>query len=422
VKGPFLGIALKSRHHNVTLIFYSTLEGVIYYTLPAKRRMFSYLTKVLGLTRPPVFIVGRFRSGTTALWNLLRVQPEVLGIYEPLHDALPDHLRTEFPADPTHLGVTDYFREMRPYRNQILERYRPEFGATRLALAGREEFPELKLFLEALAGLTKTRVPVIKCARMDYQLAWLRRNFPEAPIIYIHRNPREQWLSMAAKAAPGCVRERRLPVFQTEVFAASLMFCLPELMSPATECSYERAYYLWRVSHAMGQKYADLCVDFDHEFRPENDKLLAKIGRLARVPIPRRSMETLVSGQITRRENELGAGVPFAEIEERCEAVLERRGLLRAIRDGAVDEAWPVARDCPVENIREAVDGLSLEIAQKQHGWMQAEAALTQAREIMRFALGRMAGIEEEVQRLRANSPATMGANSPTEEAAAPRE
>src|SRR5690348_9121883 len=63
-------------------------------------------------TPAPVFITGRFRSGSTLLWNIFRSVPGCRAYYEPLNERRWfDPSRRGERIDRTHLGVEDYWRE-----------------------------------------------------------------------------------------------------------------------------------------------------------------------------------------------------------------------------------------------------------------------------------------------------------------------
>jgi len=335
----------------------------------------------------PVFIVGRFRSGTTALWNILRHSDEAFAMYEPLHDTLATHLDHPAAPDATHRGVADYFHELRQHREQVLSLYRMGFGATRLALAAKDSYPELKTYLTALINLAGEKIPVLKCVRLDFRLAWLRKQFPHAKIIYIVRDPREQWISMAAKDNADLKVPRWLSVYQGSTFAANLMFYLPEIMGGDGQHSYERAYYLWRISQVIGQKYADLYVDFDREFLTADPALFARLTSLTGIPIPPAVIAEYLRRDIPRRASAVNINVPFVKIEQRCEAVLERRGLLQAIKDDVLYDHWPLAPDLTTAQITEAVDSLSLATSREQQHTQEVDAALADARRCLQEEL-----------------------------------
>src|SRR5205807_1818767 len=59
-----------------------------------------------------VFITGRFRSGSTLLWNLFRNAPNVTAYYEPLNERRWFDPRARGDrVDRTHRFVAEYWRE-----------------------------------------------------------------------------------------------------------------------------------------------------------------------------------------------------------------------------------------------------------------------------------------------------------------------
>ena len=125
-----------------------------------------------------IFISGRFRSGTTILWNIFRLSGLVRTYYEPLHDNLIDYINAEACADPTHRGVKEYFREYRDIMDGLKVLHKPTFGVSRLCLGSKESFPELKEYLDFLASAAVGTIPLFKFVRADFRLPWLRSNYP----------------------------------------------------------------------------------------------------------------------------------------------------------------------------------------------------------------------------------------------------
>jgi hypothetical protein len=210
---------------------------------------------------------------------------------------------------------------------------------------------------------------------------------------------------MAAKDNADLKVPRWLSVYQGGVFAANLMFVLPELMGGDGQHAYERAYYLWRISQVIGQKYADLYVDFDREFLAADPALFAQLSTLTGLPIPLPVIDEFLRRDIPRRASEEKVHVPFAKIEQRCEAVLERRGLLRAIQEGALDRHWPLASDLSPAQITEAVNSLSLASSREQQHTLEVDAVLAQARLALQEAHAHAATLQVELDRARMTQP-----------------
>jgi hypothetical protein len=311
----------------------------------------------------PVFIVGRFRSGTTALWNVFRQSPHVFAVYEPLHDQLLMRLRSVLPVDPSHHRVSDYFKELRPHFDRIAAVHRREFATARLALGGEDDHPELKEYISTLISLAGHQRAVLKFVRADFRLPWLKRNFPDAIILYIWRNPRDQWISMLGKHAEEWANLPRVNAFYLNTFSSSLISYLPDLMSPEMRHSYASAYLLWRISKALGERYSDRCIDFDTSFSAKNKHLFDDLEQLTGVALGDKAVATVQRPDGGPRWPRYADQVPFPELERKCEIVLSQSGLLKAIAAGDLDTAWPSEKGARWDCVREAVECLNLDFS-----------------------------------------------------------
>jgi len=306
-----------------------------------------------GAPKRPIFITGRFRSGTTVLWQILRRIPSTRTFFEPLHDNLLAHIAADAPPDPSHVGVTDYFAEYAG-REAVLALHDPSFGTERLCLARGEEHGRLERYLRALVGSCGEARPVLKCVRADFRLPWIRRILPDATIVSIRRDPRDVWASMLAHTPP----ERRLDPwlntgYDLSICAAALLPSLPAVAARSFGSSYETAYLLSRVSEAVARRYADLVIDYAGDLQADTAGTLA---RLLEVTGLSGVAPSSLAAHVVPREgghwSVYAESVPFAEIERHGDELLRRSGLLEAIATDALDEGrWPQAGsiETPVE-------------------------------------------------------------------------
>src|SRR5262249_14305528 len=145
-----------------------------------------------------VFITGRFRSGSTLLWNLFRMADGFTSYYEPLNE------RRWFDAsargdrvDPTHRGVSDYWKEYTGLE-ELGRYYCADWIRRNLYMDERHWDPDLLAFVRLLCERAAGR-PVLQFNRVDFRLAWLRHHFPAARIVHLYRHPRDQWCSHIQK-------------------------------------------------------------------------------------------------------------------------------------------------------------------------------------------------------------------------------
>src|SRR5262245_28303222 len=140
-----------------------------------------------------VFITARFRTGSTLLWNIFRHVTNCVSYYEPLSERrLFDPAVRGDRVDPTHRGISDYWRE----DDDMLELgqwHRADWTTRSLVLNGSDWCPDLRAYLDRLIERAVPRRAVIQENRIDFRLAWIRRQFPGATILHLYRHPRDQW-------------------------------------------------------------------------------------------------------------------------------------------------------------------------------------------------------------------------------------
>src|SRR5207249_2845626 len=127
----------------------------------------------------PIFITGRFRSGSTLLWNLFRHVEGITSYYEPFNERRWfDEATRGDRVDPTHLHVTEYWSEYAGL-SELSNYYDERWIDTELFM---DEFcwnPNMERFVSLLVDRVKGRA-VLQFNHIDFRLQWFRRTFPEA--------------------------------------------------------------------------------------------------------------------------------------------------------------------------------------------------------------------------------------------------
>jgi hypothetical protein len=141
-----------------------------------------------------VIMTGRFRSGSTLLWNLFRQAGGFTAYYEPLNERrwFDPAVRGD-QTDATHRNVTDYWHE---YEGLELlgQFYREDWIRRDLLMDENSWDPDLRSYVDMLIDQAIGR-PALQFNRIDFRLPWFRRHYPNATFIHIYRHPRDQWCS-----------------------------------------------------------------------------------------------------------------------------------------------------------------------------------------------------------------------------------
>jgi len=277
----------------------------------------------------PIFIVGRFRSGSTLLWNIYDRAEGCRAYYEPLHDNLPAHIRYTPPME-SHRGVEDYWRSYRPIEQEIEKRHRPAFGLTRLVLEADDHWPDLEKYIRFLIDAAGDDTPVLQFNRADFRLQWLKARFPMARIVYLHRDVRESYYSMVRHLLPRYTDDpNRANVYELIEWCASLRDVFPFVADAAIQTLYQRHVYLWKLSRLMGERMAGCVLSFDSDLIVNQGA--AAFAKLVEAGCfdPSRIDEaaSLIQPIDTGSWSLLHEEPWFEAVESRCEQVLDELGL-----------------------------------------------------------------------------------------------
>ncbi len=203
-----------------------------------------------------VFLIGRFRSGTTALWQLFDRLPQYTAWYEPLHPNLPAAIKYIRPQ-ASHRGVDDYWSSYRKLPAPLNKYWRRDFSTSRLYLEPDMPWPALKRYIDWLIECSPG-TPVLQFNRMDLRIGWLKRQYPDARIIAIRRQPYPLWLSTRAHLSEQLQADESHPdAYELMQWSNVLAADFPFLAPRTGRHSYFRHYALWRLSTLMADAWAD---------------------------------------------------------------------------------------------------------------------------------------------------------------------
>ncbi|MCB1603569.1 MAG: sulfotransferase [Gammaproteobacteria bacterium] len=213
-----------------------------------------------------IFISGRFRSGTTMLWNIFNNLPQYMAWYEPLHTNLISQIEYVKPKED-HIGVYDYWKNYRHLEN--LKKYHShKFGQDRLFMEKHENWTELEEYISYLIKNSEDKIPVLQFNRMDLRLSWLKNNFPNSIIINIQRHPYPQWISCRKHIKNEILKNKESyeDAYDLMQWAVDLSEKFPMLQKSGSRNGYFRHYFIWKLSQSVADSHADLKLKLEEDF------------------------------------------------------------------------------------------------------------------------------------------------------------
>ena len=214
-----------------------------------------------------VFITGRFRSGSTLLWNLFRHVAGVTSYYEPFNERrwFDPHSRGD-EVDRTHLGVDDYWAEYDGL-TELGQYFDPRWKFRQLYMPAAAWNLPMQRYIETMIARARGRA-VLQFNEVDFRLGWLRARFPTVPILHVYRHPRDQWCSTllgAARSAAQCRLREFAPMdgFYLLSWARDLRYAFPFLTLTEDAFAYELYYQIWLLSFRLGQLQASASFAFE---------------------------------------------------------------------------------------------------------------------------------------------------------------
>ena len=284
------------------------------------------------LEQEPIFITGRFRSGSTLLWNLFRHIPGTTAYYEPFNERRWfDSASRGVRVDPTHRNVSEYWKEYDGL-DELGPYFRESWKFEHLYMPHWAWNPAMRRYIEVLIERAAGR-PVLQFNEVDFRLAWLRVQFPRAKILHIFRHPRDQWCStiqgkVCTPSSTLCDFER-LDGFYLLAWGRDLRRAFPFVSLESTAHPYELFYQLWKLSYLFGRHHADHSLAFEDLLSEPRRTLDAA---LASVEVAGYDLETLlglIEPVSVGRWKDYAEEAWFAAIERRVDAALDEysRGL-----------------------------------------------------------------------------------------------
>ena len=275
-----------------------------------------------------VFVTGRFRSGSTLMWNIFRHVPGVTSYYEPFNERRWFDLagRGE-KVDQTHLGISNYWSE---YDNlsELGQYFSPEWKFRNLYMSGSAYDASMQRYIETMI-LRASGKSVLQFNEVDFRLGWLRAWFPRVPIIHIFRHPRDQWCSTLQEAAQTAARCKIRDFAQYDGFyllswARDLSHVFPFLSLEPDAFAYELYYQVWKLSYLFGRRYSELSVKLE-DLISDPGAMIRRILDVAGMrEVDAEPLLPLVSPVRTCKWRECADADWFSEIESRVDHAVAR--------------------------------------------------------------------------------------------------
>lgn len=215
-----------------------------------------------------IFITGRFRSGSTLLWNLFRQLKSVTAFYEPLNERRwfdPQHRGQH--VDATHQGVTNYWLEYNGLE-QLGKVFNNNWHDHHLYMDGCFWDGALREYISRLIEHAPGYA-VLQFNRVDFRLPWLKKYFPKAKIVHLMRHPRDQWCSTLGKSYTFGPQSGSLDDFTAHdnyylrIWIDDLRHQFPFLADEIHQHPYRSFYFLWKLSYLFAAEYADCFVKLE---------------------------------------------------------------------------------------------------------------------------------------------------------------
>lgn len=212
-----------------------------------------------------VFVTSRFRSGSTALWNAFRENKACTAYYEPFNERqwFNPEVRGSH-TDSTHLGVNDYWTEYNDLEDAG-NFYQEKWIREDLLMDENSWNQDMLSYIDFLIESTN-KTPVFQFNRVDFRLQWLKKHYPNAKIIHLYRNPRDQWCSFLTDKTllnKDDVAHTYKDGFYLNSWCNDLKTHFPFLSEKETPHPYGRFYYLWKLSYLYGKQFSDISIQYE---------------------------------------------------------------------------------------------------------------------------------------------------------------
>lgn len=272
--------------------------------------------------------MGRFRSGSTLVWNLFRNTPGYTAYYEPFHPHLLQHIGSARVSE-NHAGVSgSYWRE---YACLVdFESYfDPRFAYRQLSMEEDTSGDSMLRYLNYLIESATSPAVLLQLNRGDFRVRWLKARYPEGKFLHIHRDVRQSWISSRRHLSSTEFDKPTHPdayeLFQWVIALADVFPFLIEEGIP--ESSFTWHYYLWRLSFLSLSRNCEVSIDYDKDTRIGGQGILTKLSEAGLIEAEASHLAGLIKEPKFHDTSLLKPRTGYEQIEANCEAKLKQLGL-----------------------------------------------------------------------------------------------
>ena len=142
----------------------------------------------------PVIITGRFRTGSTLLWQSFIRLKGFTAYYEPFNERQWfDPAKRGEAVDSSHRGVADYSSNYDGLEH-LGQYFDVNWNVRQLAMGKDHDNDNMVQYVQGLIDAATAR-PVLQFNRIDFRTGFLKEKFPGSMFVHLTRNPRDTWLS-----------------------------------------------------------------------------------------------------------------------------------------------------------------------------------------------------------------------------------
>ena len=274
----------------------------------------------------PIFITGRFRTGSTLLWQCFNILAGFTAYYEPFNERQWfDPSKRGASIDASHRGVNDYSANY-DHLQELGRFFDINWNSRHLAMGRNHTDDNMIRYVTKLVEAATER-PVLQFNRVDFRTEFLKANFPASTLVHLTRNPRDSWSStlrgIANNPSWNLLDFQFYSRFYLLDWYRDLTLSFPRMHRPVkTTHPYEVHYLVHRLSSLFAARDCSAVIvyeDMETDLIAAVETLLTGIGIM---DVDLSPLEGLLSPRQHQYDHEEDEAL-YQDIETRVEAELE---------------------------------------------------------------------------------------------------